>query len=143
MSQMLEFEEFAYARVELGQPGRAELNERACKTFEVRRPLQRIELNNGRIVWSWKCNGIDEGEVVGSNAFWCFRLPLSAEGGEWGWMNLYRPLDGPPLLLDMNYLTGFLRVELSEAAARVLRSFEEPVSPDQAHLTMTAGGLAG
>ena len=143
MSQMLEFEEFAYARVELGQPGRAELNERACKTIEVRRPLQRIELNNGRIVWSWKSNGVDEGEVVGSKAFWCFRLPLSTEGGEWGWMNLYRPLDGPPLLLDMNYLVGFLRVELSEAAARVLSSFEEPVGADKAHLTMTAGGFAG
>ena len=58
-------------------------------------------------------------------------------------MNLYRPLDGPPLLLDLNYLAGFLRIELSEAAERVLRSFEEPVGSGQVHLAMTAGKIAG
>ena len=58
-------------------------------------------------------------------------------------MNLYRPLVGPPLLLDLNYLAGFLRIELSEAAERVLQSFEEPVSSGGVHLAMTAGKIAG
>lgn len=137
--QMLEFEEFAYANLQLGQPGRADINERAFKASEQRRPLQRMEFSNGRVVWSWKRKGVDGDDVIGSTAYWCFRLPLSTETGEWGWMNLYRPLDGPPLLLNMNYLSGFLRIELSEAAERVLRSFEEPVSSAQVHLAMTAG----
>lgn len=141
--QMLEFEEFAYANVQLGQPGRADINERAFKASEQRRPLQRMEFSDGRVVWSWKRKGVDEDEVIGSSSYWCFRLPLSTETGEWGWMNLYRPLDGPPLLLDMDYLSGFLRIELSEAAARVLRSFEEPVGSGQVHLAMTAGKIAG
>jgi len=32
----------------------------------------------------------------------------------------YRQLDGPPLLLDMNYLAGFFRTELAEAVGRIL-----------------------
>ena len=57
--QMLEFEEFAYANVQLGQPGRADLNERAFKASEQRRPQQRMEFSNGRVVWSWKRKGVD------------------------------------------------------------------------------------
>jgi UDP-GlcNAc:undecaprenyl-phosphate GlcNAc-1-phosphate transferase len=141
--QMLEFEEFAYAHLQLGQAGRADVSERAFKATEQQRPLQQIEFKNGRLVWSWKRNGLNENEVIGSSDYWCFRLPLSTQNGEWGWMNLYRPLDGPPLLLDMNYLAGFLRVELSEAAERVLRSFEEPVSSGQVRLAMSAGKIPG
>jgi len=144
--EMLEFEEFAYANVQLGQPGRAAAAERAfLASGQQQQPLQRIEFNNERVVWSWKRSGVDENEVIGSSSYWCFRLPLSTETGEWGWMNLYRPLAGPPLLLDMNYLAGFLRIELSEAAERVLRSCEEPVSSSQVHLAMNAGaaGTAG
>lgn len=143
LREMLEFEEFAYANVELGPPGRADINERAFKASQQRRPLQEIKFSNGRVVWSWKRNGVDENDVIGSTAYWCFRLPLSTEAGEWGWMNLYRPLDGPPLLLDMNYLSGFLRIRLSEAAERVLRSYEEPIGSSDAHLAMTAGKVAG
>jgi UDP-GlcNAc:undecaprenyl-phosphate GlcNAc-1-phosphate transferase len=140
--QMLESEEFAFAKLQLGQPGHAELNELAFRTVEQRRPQQQIELSNGRLVWSWKRNGVDANEVVGSSDYWCFRLPLSTQHAEWGWMNLYRPLDGPPLLLDMNYLAGFLRIELSEAAERVLRSYDEPVSTGGVPLAMTAGKIA-
>jgi UDP-GlcNAc:undecaprenyl-phosphate GlcNAc-1-phosphate transferase len=139
--QLLEFEEFAYAKLQLGQAGRADISERAFKASEQRRPLQQIEFNKGRVVWSWKRNGVND--VIESCDYWCFRLPLSTQNGEWGWINLYRPLAGPPLLLDMNYLSGFLRIELSQAAERVLRSFEEPASSGQVPLVMTAGKIAG
>jgi hypothetical protein len=141
--EMLEFEEFAYANVQLGKPWRAELNQRAFKATHQRAPLQRIELRNGLIVWSWTQDGVNEDEIIGSGNFWCFRLPLSTKSGEWGWMNLYRQLDAPPLLLDMNYLAGFLRTELAEAAERIFQSFEEPVSAGQVPLTMTAGKITG
>lgn len=141
--QMLEFEEFAYAKLQLGQAGRADLNERAFQATEQRRPAQQINFRNGRLLWSWKHNGLDGDEVVGSSDYWCFRMPLATQNGDWGWLNLYRPLDGPPLLLDMNYLAGFLRIELSEAAERVLGAFDEPATQDNVHLAMTAGKIAG
>jgi UDP-GlcNAc:undecaprenyl-phosphate GlcNAc-1-phosphate transferase len=143
VTEMLEFEEFAYANVQLGRTGRADVNERAFRASEQRRPLLPMEFTNGRIVWSWKGTGVDPDDVIGSSRYWCFRLPLSTAGGEWGWMNLYRPLSGPPLLLDMNYLAGLLRVELSEAAERVLLPFDEAVAPGNAQLSMTAGKIAG
>jgi UDP-GlcNAc:undecaprenyl-phosphate/decaprenyl-phosphate GlcNAc-1-phosphate transferase len=141
--QMLEFEEFAYAKLQLGQAGRADVNERAFMASALRGPQQQIEFLKGSVVWSWKRNGVRQDDVIGSSGYWCFRLPLSTSSGEWGWINLYRPLDGPPLLLDMNYLAGFLRSTLSEAAERVLRSYEEPVGSSHVHLAMTAGKIAG
>lgn len=126
MKVMLEFEEFAYANLELGQAGSAEINERVLSTREQCRTLPQIESRNGQIVWSWARHGVVEEELSGSSGYWCFRLPLSTSSGEWGWMNLYRQLDGPPLLLDMNYLAGFFRTELAEAVGRILQSFEKP-----------------
>jgi hypothetical protein len=57
-------------------------------------------------------------------------------------MNLYRPLSGPPLLLDMDYLSGSLRVELAKAVERVIDSFEGSPSSTKVRLTMTAGKIA-
>jgi UDP-GlcNAc:undecaprenyl-phosphate GlcNAc-1-phosphate transferase len=141
--QMLEFEEFAYANIQLGQAGRAEVNERAFEASQQRRPQQEIEFANGRIVWSWKQPSVDQDDVIGSGRFWCFRLPLSTQTGDWGWINLYHPLNGPPLLLDMNYLAGSLRSRLSEATERVLRSHEDPMASGQVHAAMTAGKIVG
>ncbi|HEV7681986.1 MAG TPA: MraY family glycosyltransferase [Pyrinomonadaceae bacterium] len=143
LRMMLEFEEFAYANVQLGQAGRGEAAEQAFTAFEQRRPLEEVEFTQGQIAWAWKRKGVAADEVVGSSKYWCFRLPLATESGEWGWMNLYRPLNGPPLLLDMNYLSGFLRTELSQAAERVITSFEETASATSVGLTMTAGKIAG
>jgi UDP-GlcNAc:undecaprenyl-phosphate GlcNAc-1-phosphate transferase len=142
VGDMLEFEEFAFAKLQLGQAGRADLNERALRATEQRVPLQQVEFGNGKLVWSWKRNGLDANEVIGSSDYWCFRLPLSTRSGEWGWMNLYRPLDGPPLLLDLNYLAGPFRTELAEAAERVLQSFDEPVGSGSVQLAMSAGKVA-
>jgi UDP-GlcNAc:undecaprenyl-phosphate GlcNAc-1-phosphate transferase len=143
LRQILDFEEFAYANIQLGQAGRAELNERVFRTGEQRRPFQLIEFKNGRIVWSWNRNGLDKEDVFGSPDYWCFRMPLSTATGEWGWLNLYRPLAGPPLLLDLNYLSGVFRTRLSEATERVLQSFDEPIVDNKVPLTMTAGKITG
>jgi UDP-GlcNAc:undecaprenyl-phosphate GlcNAc-1-phosphate transferase len=143
MRQMLEFEEFAYARLQLGQAGHARVNERAFNSCEQRQPSLPVEFSNGRIVWSWERRGTQASEVIGSTDYWCFRLPLATSNGEWGWINLYRPLNGPPLLVDLNYLAGLLRIELAEAAERVLQSFAEPEPADQVPLTVNAQKFAG
>ncbi len=140
---MLEFEEFAYANVQLGRPGHGEINERAFNAVHQRLPLHRMELRNGRILWSWKREGVQADEVIGSSKFWCFRLPLSTEHGEWGWINLYRAFDGTPLLLDMSYVYGFLRDDLAEAAGRILQSYDKTPSGQKVQVPITAGKIAG
>jgi UDP-GlcNAc:undecaprenyl-phosphate GlcNAc-1-phosphate transferase len=140
LALMLEFEEFAYANVQLGQPGRTQINERAFNASD--RSAQLLKFRNGRILWSWNRNGVQEEDIVGSSAFWCLRLPLSAGNIDLGWINLYRPFSSPPLLLDMNYLSGFLRTDLTEAARRILESYEKPVGTGNVAMPMTAGKLA-
>ena len=123
---MLEFGEFAYSNVLLGEAGRADVSERAVKA-SGHRAMQKLEMRNGRIWWSWKRAGIREEDMIGSSSVWCLRLPLSTEGKLLGWINLYRPFNDPPLLLDTNYLSGLLRTDLSEAAGRILSSHTQPL----------------
>ncbi len=143
LSNMLEFEEFAYANLQLGQTGRTVAGERAFNAIGQRRPRQQVEFSQGQIAWSWTRDDVDADNVIGSSEYWCFRLPLATATGDWGWMNLYRPLSGQALLLDLNYLSGFLRLELAQAAERVITSFEETPSPSPVQFTMTAGKIAG
>jgi UDP-GlcNAc:undecaprenyl-phosphate GlcNAc-1-phosphate transferase len=145
---MLEFEEFAYANIQIGQAGCTKITERAFIASAIHRPTQRLKFRDGCLFWSWTRQGVQEDEVIGSNQFWCFRLPLSTEAGEWGWINLYRAFDGAPLLLDMNYLFGFLRTDLAAAASRLIQAYEKPMSSGEfrrlaAPFPFTASGKAG
>jgi len=140
---MLEFGEFAYANVQIGEAGRAEVNERALKAGGHRRPLQKLEMRNRRIWWSWRRRGVSEEDVIGSSSVWCLRLPLSTDNKILGWMNLYRPFNDPPLLLDTNYLSGLLRTDLSEAAQRILDSHENRLATSEVTIPATAGKVTG
>jgi len=143
VGQMLEFEEFAYANAQIGQVGQAAANERTFTQAKKRGKTERLEFVNGRIAWSWAGDGVSVEDVIGSTEFWCFRLPLATENGEWGWMNLYRPLVGPPLLLDMNYLASFLQRELSLAAERILGVHTKHPGFEKLSLPVTAGKVVG
>jgi UDP-GlcNAc:undecaprenyl-phosphate GlcNAc-1-phosphate transferase len=148
IENMMEFEEFACAHIQLGQSGREAGNERAFRASQRRRPDQAIKFRDGRIVWSWTVDGVEADEVIGRSDYWCFRLPLSNDKGDWGWINLYRAFDGKPLLLDMNYLFGFLRTDLTAAASRILEPFEGRVNKigltsGASALRMSAGKSAG
>ncbi len=142
LSQMLEFEEFAFANAQLGYLGRGEPNMRAFNASHQRGRTPNIEFRNNRVTWSWKKSGMKE-EVIGSSKYWGFRLPLANDSGDWGWMNLYRSLDSPPLLLEMDYVAGILRVELSAAAERIFRSFEKPYSSSHSNLHVGAKKVTG
>jgi UDP-GlcNAc:undecaprenyl-phosphate/decaprenyl-phosphate GlcNAc-1-phosphate transferase len=130
---MLELGEFVYANVQIGHPAGGEVNNRALMSSEERRPLPDVVLRSGRISWSWQRGNVGADEVMLGRMFWCLRLPLATSREEWGWMNLYREFDADPLLVDMNYLSGLFRDELSEAAERILEGFMEA--------TVHAGGL--
>ena len=140
---MLAFEEFAFANIQFGQPGRAEINQRAFNASQQRRSSQQAQFRNGRIYWSWARDGVSEDEVIGSSDFWCLRLPLSNDNKEYGWINLYRPFDGSPLLLDMDYLSGILRTDLAAAVSRILRSYEKVSSSGEMRMPVPAGKIAG
>jgi hypothetical protein len=143
VGQMLEFEEFAYANAQIGQVSHAATNERAFTQAKKRGAPEGLEFVNGRIAWSWAREGMNVEDVIGSSKFWCFRLPLATENAEWGWMNLYRPLVGPPLLLDMNYLASFLQTELSAAAERILGVHPKHSGFKKLSLPVTAGKVVG
>jgi UDP-GlcNAc:undecaprenyl-phosphate GlcNAc-1-phosphate transferase len=143
MKVMLEFEEFAYAHMELGRPEKSEVNRRAFEAIGPQNSERRAQLINGRVVWSWKHESLNEDAIIDSTDFWRFCLPLTMGKTELGWLNLYRPLDARPLLLDVNYLAGFFRTHLSEAVSRILLSSEKPVkavevTADKASRTMAA-----
>jgi UDP-GlcNAc:undecaprenyl-phosphate GlcNAc-1-phosphate transferase len=143
VGNMLAFEEFAYANAQIGQVSHAAANERAFQQAKRKGGTEGIEFVNGRIAWSWAGAGVSVSDVIGSSEHWCFRLPLATANGEWGWMNLYRPLAGPPLMLDMNYLASFLQKELSGAAERILGMQPKHSGFEKLSLPVTAGKIAG
>jgi UDP-GlcNAc:undecaprenyl-phosphate GlcNAc-1-phosphate transferase len=142
LRQMLEFEEFAYANLHLGEPGRAEHNERVMMTNRQRYPSQSVELRNGRLYWSWHRDDIASEEAIGSIKYWSIRLPLAKQDGELGWINLYREVDKQPLLIDMDYLSGRFIVELSHAAQRVLDAVPEEVVTAELGVRINPGEVA-
>ncbi len=142
LTVMLEFGEFAYSNIQLGEPGRADISERAVKATS-NRIIRRLEMRNGRIWWSWKRDGVQEEDVIGSTNAWCLRLPIAADGKNLGWINLYRPFQDPPLLLDTNYLSGLLHKQLSEAAGRILAFHSQPADTKEVPIPVTAGKVTG
>ena len=139
LRHMLDFEEFAYANLHLGESGRADVNERVVSTLRSRYPSYPIELRNGRIYWSWRRQDDSQEDVIGSANYWSLRLPLANRTKELGFMNLYRELDSDPLLIDMNYLSGRFLVELSGAADRVLHSVPEEVASTDLGVRINTG----
>jgi len=144
VSFMLQSGEFACARMQLGHPAGGEVNERALQTNGHRESQTQVELQNGRILWRWVEDEGSNGDSADSGDFWCLRVPLATANAEWGWINLYRGFDRDPLLLDMNYLSGIFRGELSSAAERILESCaKETTETRELRLTVSAGKTLG
>ncbi len=142
ISQMMEFGEFVYADLRLGQASNARQTERAFSLAGRHHSIRNAALCDGRISWSWARDGIEADDVVGSSRFWSIRLPLGNEMADWGWINLYREISGPPLLVDMNYLCDLFRRELSEAGERVLQDTESRPGFRELGLGVGAGNVA-
>jgi UDP-GlcNAc:undecaprenyl-phosphate GlcNAc-1-phosphate transferase len=138
--QMLDFGEFSFANAQLGETGRAEINERAFRASLQRHPKQALEFRNGRVSWSWSRAGVEREEDFPSRAGWSFRLPLVKDGVEWGWLNFYHSLNGEALLVDTNYLSDLLRREFTEAAARIFTDLEVAETVPAMAMEMAAKG---
>lgn len=140
MRHMLDSGEFTFANAQVGQAGRAEINERAFEASLERHPKQKLELRHGRVYWSWR-NSADDVEPdprIGGD--WSFRLPLVKDGVEWGWLNFYRSLDADTLLVDPNYLSDLLRREFTDAAVRIFSGHEEVEMAPVMAMQMAAKG---
>ncbi len=139
---MLDFGEFIFANAQVGQPGRAEINERAFMASLQHHPKQVLEFRNGRVFWSWSGNG-SETEKLRSSSTWCFRLPLVKDGVDWGWLNFYHSLNGEALLVDTNYLSDLFRREFTDAAARIIALHESPAMPSGMRIKVTQEEITG
>ncbi len=138
---LLDFGEFSFANAQVGQPGRADMNERAYEASLQRHPKQLLEFRNGRVLWSWSGKEEATNGVNRLRSEWSFRLPLVKDGVEWGWLNFYRGFDAEPLLVDTNYLSDLFRREFTDAAARILMAHETPVAAKA--MAMTAEKVSG
>jgi hypothetical protein len=140
---MLAFGEFTFANAQVGQAGRAEINERAFESSGQRSPKQQLDFLNGRICWSWAQEGSEPDNLPRTLTSWCLHLPLAKDGVEWGWINLYRDFDSEPLLVDPNYLSDSFRRELTDAAERILKYHESMIAPSHLRVSATAGKITG
>jgi UDP-GlcNAc:undecaprenyl-phosphate/decaprenyl-phosphate GlcNAc-1-phosphate transferase len=118
--ELLKLEEFVCAAVQLSYDGRPEINAAALESSNGSASVQRATLRDGRIHWTWQREGCDANELVDGVSHWTLRLPLATERMKLGYLNLYRPLDGEPMQVDVNYLCSMFRTHLSEAAERIL-----------------------
>jgi UDP-GlcNAc:undecaprenyl-phosphate GlcNAc-1-phosphate transferase len=139
---MLDFGEFTFADAQVGQAGRAEINERAFETSGHRHPKQQLEFRSGRICWSW-AQEAEVDDLPRSLTSWCLHLPLAKDGVEWGWLDLYRNFEGEPLLVDPNYLIDLFRQELTDAAERILKYHDAMISASEMTVGATAEKIPG
>ena len=137
---MLDFGEFTFANAQVGQAGRAELNERAFEASLDRHPRQALEFRNGRVSWAWSSKDLHDDDEYHSHAEWSIRLPLVKDGIEWGWLNFYRSVNGEALLVDTNYLSDLFRREFTNAAARIFTAHELPETAPAMAMHMAAKG---
>jgi hypothetical protein len=143
LRQLLEFGEFDFVNAQLGRVGQAETNERAYACAVDRHPQDRIEFRNGLVYWSWVDEGVDSDSVLKGRSSWCFRLPLTKDGVEWGWLNLYRRFQSDALLVDTNYLSDLFRRELTTAIERILLSHEAALTPTPLMVNVHVEEIAG
>lgn len=142
LRQLLEFGEFSFASVQVGQPGHAETNERSLNASLHRYPSQRLELRNGQIYWSWGDGDVDSSKQIERTA-WSLRLPLIKDGVDWGCIHLYRAFDKKALLVDTNYLSDLFRREMTEATARIIELHDIVPPPAELHMKAAAKEMSG
>ena len=137
---MLDSGEFTSANAQVGQAGRAEINERAFDASLQRHPKQALAFRQGRVSWAWSKEGADDDVAYRAQMEWSIRLPLVKDGVEWGWLNFYHSLNGEALLVDTNYLSDLFRREFTDAAARIFSAHDLPETAPAMAMHMAAKG---
>jgi hypothetical protein len=94
-------------------------------------PTNDFSAQEDAIFWLWEKSDIKSAEVINSAHFRSLRLSLSTTRGQWGYINLYRPIDSDAFVLDVSYLCSFFQNEAAAAAERLLRSSETKEDDDR------------
>lgn len=113
--EVLESGEFVYAAAELAA---ADEDKTAASAVDAAIFSTEVKTVDGKIEWTWHRKGTDSA-VLGPDQFWVMRLPLAVKGSSYGHLDIYRPLNAEPLLVDINYLTNDFQPAVALAAARV------------------------
>lgn len=128
---LLELGEFVYATMQLGSRngngsgngnGIGKGNGNGHRADHEKKPITENGGHNGNgpVHWTWQRDNVQAAEILGSSRFWTLRLPLSTQGIDWGYLNLYREFGGEALLLDVNYLCDLFQLETAKAVERVM-----------------------
>jgi UDP-GlcNAc:undecaprenyl-phosphate GlcNAc-1-phosphate transferase len=128
LEQVLALGEFAYATAQLGRGGDEGASQRALARSRRSRNLRGAEVRGGIVHWEWARDEGASHDLIASQLFWTLRLPLSTDAGGWGYVNFYREFSDEQLMLDVNYLSGFFRLEMARATERVFSAAAEPLT---------------
>jgi UDP-GlcNAc:undecaprenyl-phosphate GlcNAc-1-phosphate transferase len=120
--EVLESGDFVYAKAQLTCNGHSNISAGSLELGNGSRFTHTAELVDGRVHWSWRPEGATANAKVELNRFWTMSLPLANEDCSYGYLKLYRPVNGDPLRVDINYLTTVFRPALAEAANRILET---------------------
>jgi UDP-GlcNAc:undecaprenyl-phosphate GlcNAc-1-phosphate transferase len=140
---MVEFGEFACVKAIVGSTGMADANDRAFASGPLRHHAPGSEFRSGRIYWSWYRPGTEAESVVNPARFWCLSIQLGDDQTDLGSINFYRAFADDPLLLNINYLVGLFRDEMTAATRRILASHHQPIERTSLAMAARAGKTAG
>ena len=117
--EVLESGEFVCAEAELSCNGDAQINLRAIELADTNGIAPHAKIVDGRVRWSWQRGNGSNARVLNSNQLWIMRLPLAGQEYSFGYLDISRPLDAEPLLVDINYLTNDFQPAVAQAVARI------------------------
>lgn len=117
--EVLESGEFVYADAELTCNGQTQVNLRVLELAGTNGFAQHARIVDGQLQWSWQRGNGTTARILDSNQFWVMRLPLTGPEYSFGHLDIYRPLNAEPLLVDINYLTNDFQPALAQAAERI------------------------
>lgn len=127
VKEMLELSSFVYATVQLNQGGAGTLWR--GRGLSSARP--EIKANNGCLYWSWESGQPGAAEILKASRQWSLSLSLATKDTQWGYINLYRGMDGENLLLDINYLCSFFQQQMALAVERIVKNEEAKLKASQ------------
>jgi len=117
---MLEFGEFAYVEARVGYADDPEKNERVLERSKSAGSLRQTAMLDGLINWTWERGDVEREDAIESGRCWNLHLPLASSGASWGYINLYKVIEGDHLMLDINYLSHLFSRQLALAVERVV-----------------------
>ncbi|HYX29833.1 MAG TPA: MraY family glycosyltransferase [Pyrinomonadaceae bacterium] len=127
--EVVEGGNFVSAAAELSCQGHPRTNARAIELAQQSSTTAELLMAEGCVRWEWQRQTSLRAEIAD---VWTIRLPISRDDSTLGYVDLNRPLDGAPLLFDINYLTSAFQPALINAAERIFDHAEQTLPQQRA-----------